>query len=243
MTLINRYPIGSIHIEMDKRREIKRVKFAFPDLKKPEPCWNCKTLTKKTRMGSPECPDCQAYEDCCEQCQFCIPRTTFVSNGEDIEDHVDHWKACGIRNLMGEKLTEFNPESRFSCWGLSINTKKLCFISKLNPGSNPKILNRFTKLDYLIAILKSIKRIPRNIRLKFKHYYREIRNKIVWKLAERKCKKCHQKYHFFKDDPDGSTKDYCHECNPNPSNEGNAEDWDLEDTDNWEIDRFDGFDE
>ena len=127
MTLIKTEPVGTIEIENGEMR------FLFPDLTEPKPCWNCQKPTIKTRMGFIECEDCSSFNFPCHRCCHGLDRASYICNGNDLEDHVKHWWACGIRG-WDEKFkcirVPFNPQSSFNAWGLSINDYKSCFKSK-----------------------------------------------------------------------------------------------------------------
>jgi hypothetical protein len=130
MTLIGKDPVGEISFSMENGK-IKNLEFHFPDLDHDAPCYNCGTLTRKTRMGFVECAECLKYEDCCKNCQFAIPCSTYHANGNDLEDYVSEWIACGMRNDMGNVLKGYNPNSHFTCWGISLNEKKQCYQEKV----------------------------------------------------------------------------------------------------------------
>jgi hypothetical protein len=135
MTLIKKEPIGSINIELTKRGNIKKIAFIFPELEKPEPCIECKKPTTKTRMGFAECEDCQKYENCCNDCENMICKSTFCCpTGEDMDDYVQQWTACGIRKIKMEGssyqyeiLSQINFESSISASDIPVSEKRKCF--------------------------------------------------------------------------------------------------------------------
>lgn len=138
--MIKNEPVGMVTVKMNKKGDIVDVEFHFPELDHEEECWNCKKLTRKTRMGLVECEECQFYDRPCDKCEYGIEKSTFCCNGDDLEDHFEHWIACGIRqynpNIAFGEIVPFNPESSCSSWGFPINVYKQCFKQK---KQNPEV--------------------------------------------------------------------------------------------------------
>jgi hypothetical protein len=130
MTLIGK-PIGRVVVQ-----EGKIVGIEWNENPEPERC-DCGLYTRKTRQGFPECSVCQFFGyHVCSQCKHGIPRANFICNGNDLEDHFDHYTACAIRDCWGKVLENPNPESRASAWHVTIEERKKCFVPKADPAEH-----------------------------------------------------------------------------------------------------------
>lgn len=125
--LIKNKPVA--HIKIDKEGHIVEIEH-YSDGKEKS-CIYCGTLTKKRRLGSPECEECFEYGyEKCNKCEYGFRASEFRCNGNDLEDHFIHYTACAMRDYMGKLRKNPNFDHKPSAWHVSPIERKKCFKEK-----------------------------------------------------------------------------------------------------------------
>jgi hypothetical protein len=164
----------------DERLSRRKTKVDFgefilrsPKLKKREKC-SCGKMTKNALMGYAECKKCFNARFHCFVCKNGIERSTFQSNGNDLEDHFSHWTACGIRKYDQELkivISNYNKDSMISSYNIDNRDKRNCYVP------DP------VKLKLKKKKMKEIKKVRmkntfKRIQLKIKNKLEKIKNKL-----------------------------------------------------------------
>lgn len=124
--LIKKDSVASIIVKDGKIAEIIHYSDG-----KFEKCWVCGKLTVKRFLGTPECEECSEFRyEKCMQCKYGIRKSNFVVGPTDLDDHIEFYTACAIRDYFLKLRDKPNFKECPSSWHVSISERKKCFAPK-----------------------------------------------------------------------------------------------------------------